>query len=194
MAYKEAVSVTVVWNKGLDYSFRSAGERFLHAMDGWRSWGVENWKVRRVIDFARPGCPAYGKSEWRAVEDVGEVRRRFEVLSETAGRWMSEKEWYDSSNGGSVADADLALLARRLDEEYACWHDGALPTRQELERSWRAVDPIVTRPVYLLYPDDPRPLDERLISRVDPIVYRSRQELTDAVRNSHQAPLVPREA
>ena len=194
MAYKEVTSVTLVWNKGLDYSFGSAGERFLHARDGWDSWGVQNYKLRRVINFAHYDQPNWGTGEWREVADVGEVECRFEVQSETAGRWMSEKEWYDSSNGESIADADLALLARRLDEEYACWHDGPLPTRQELEHSWRAVDPIVTRPVYLLYPYDHRPSDETVNSPIDPIVYRSRQELSDAIWNSHQAPLVSRGA
>ena len=59
--------------------------------------------------------------------EVGRVERRYEVKSETKGRWMYEEDWYESPDGCPAAEDDLREMGNRAQDNP--YEDHSPPTR-----------------------------------------------------------------
>ena len=93
----------------LDF-FRYDGEDYLH---GPNDDEIPVYRLYRVDGGERT--------------EVGRVERRFEVKSETKGKWMYEEDWYNPSDGYPADEDDIQLMCLRASGELP--GDAHIPTR-----------------------------------------------------------------
>jgi len=79
---------------------RSEGEDFLHGPNG------DQIPVYTLIHVSG-----------RERTEVGFVERRYEVKSETKGKWMYEEDWYESPDGRPAAEDDLREMGNRAQDD-----------------------------------------------------------------------------
>ena len=110
------------------YWDRSEGEEFLH---GPNDDEIPVYALYRVSGGERT--------------EVGYVERRYEVKSETRGKWMYEEDWYRSLDGHPAAEEDIQLMCLRASGELP--GDAHIPTRVV----W-ALRPYAGRDYFILCP------------------------------------------